>query len=297
MSSPPRHVLVPSLPPLAMLFDAVERGPDAVIAAAQSWLTERGVPDARLIVESPASADGASACSWGGGSESTARSAAIARGGRRWGQLESGSMSAESLAGWAEAMGACLDAAERIQRLRELAYTDVLTSAGNRRAFEQYIETAMATAVARQRPLTLMLFDIDDFKTYNDRFGHAAGDEVLRETVSLLRSVIRRGDAVFRLGGDEFVVVFGDPASPRAPTSPPIESVDQIAARFTERIQSMQLPALGALGLGPIGVSAGIATFPEDGRDPRSLLDAADRRAMESKRRGKARITFGPAKE
>ena len=90
-----------------------------------------------------------------------------------------------------------------------------------------------------------MVFDIDDFKHYNDDFGHAAGDDVLAETVKLLNSVIRAGDRVFRIGGDEFVVVFADPEGPRELGSHHPRTVETIANRFQDQITRMKFPKLG----------------------------------------------------
>ena len=120
------------------------------------------------------------------------------------------------------------------------------------------------------------------------------GDEVLRETVQLLRSTIRRGDHVFRIGGDEFVVIFSDPDGPRNPGTSPPDSVDQIVRRFQSQVFRMRLPKLGLDAPGTVTVSAGLATYPWDGLDAKSLLSHADQLALQSKRSGKNLITFGP---
>jgi two-component system cell cycle response regulator len=139
-----------------------------------------------------------------------------------------------------------------------------------------------------------MVFDIDNFKTYNDLYGHEAGDQVLCETVELLRATIRRGDYVFRIGGDEFVVIFSDTEGPRGEHSAPPESVEQIAHRFQAQVCDLRFPQLGVDAPGTLSISAGLATFPWDGHDGPSLLRHADQLALESKRSGKNAITFGP---
>jgi diguanylate cyclase (GGDEF)-like protein len=139
-----------------------------------------------------------------------------------------------------------------------------------------------------------MVFDLDNFKQYNDQFGHDAGDLVLTETVRLLKSVIRQGDRVCRIGGDEFVVVFADLEGPREVGSAHPETIENIACRFQEQIWRMRFPKLGMEAPGSLSISAGLATFPWDGDDPDSLLRHADALALESKRRGKNVITFGP---
>lgn len=214
--------------------------------------------------------------------------------GRRFGVLKAPGAPAPLLDAWARWLGAWLAIDARQQRLHELAYTDELTGAGNRRSFDRFMEEAIEGARRERRMLHLMVFDIDDFKYYNDRFGHLVGDEVLRETVKLLRSVIRRGDRVFRIGGDEFAVVFADPEGPREAGSKPLESIETIASRFQRQVCDLKFPSLGERGPGPLSVSAGLATFPWDGHDAASLVDHADRLALESKRRGKNALTFGP---
>ena len=139
-----------------------------------------------------------------------------------------------------------------------------------------------------------MVFDIDNFKQYNDAFGHDAGDVVLVETVRLLNSVIRRGDRVCRIGGDEFAVIFADLEGPREPGSSHPATPELIAARFQEQIHRMRFPKLGEEAPGPLSISAGLATYPWDGTTPDELLRCADHRALASKRKGKNAITLGP---
>ncbi len=181
--------------------------------------------------------------------------------------------------------------------LRDAAFTDSLTGAWNRRYFTRFLDAAIAESRRVRQPLTVLYFDIDGFKQYNDRFGHAAGDEILVETVKLMQSVIRPSDRVCRVGGDEFVVVFYEPHGPRDPASRPPESVYDIAMRFQQQICKHEFPKLGTEAPSTLTVSGGIASFPWDGADADSLLDRADKLAMESKRQGKNAITLGPGAE
>lgn len=212
----------------------------------------------------------------------------------RLGWLASGTVPASALAPWADWLATWLELDRRHEERGRQATTDELTGVGNRRAFEAVLAETLSSARPQRRPVTLMVFDIDNFKTYNDRFGHEAGDEVLRETVELLRSTIRRGDHVFRIGGDEFVAIFSDPDGPRNPGTSPPDSIDQIVRRFQSQVFRMRLPQLGLDAPGTVSVSAGLATYPWDGLDAKSLLSHADRLAMQSKRSGKNLITFGP---
>jgi len=178
--------------------------------------------------------------------------------------------------------------------LRNAAFTDSLTGAWNRRYFTRYLDAAIAQSRSARQPLTVMLFDIDGFKHYNDAYGHAAGDEILIETVKMLKSVIRPSDRVCRVGGDEFVVIFYEPNGPRDAESKPLESIYQIATRFQRQICAHRFPKLAGEAQGTLTVSGGLASFPWDGHDSESLLEQADQLAMESKRKGKNAMTLGP---
>ncbi|MBX3364182.1 MAG: GGDEF domain-containing protein [Phycisphaeraceae bacterium] len=199
-----------------------------------------------------------------------------------------------TLRGHADWLASWLRLEEQQVELRRAAFTDPLTGAWNRRYFDHFLPGVLERARAQRAMVTVLVFDIDDFKMYNDRFGHAAGDEILVETVRLLRSVIRPTDRVCRLGGDEFVVIFDEPQGPRQIGSRPPESVYAISRRFQKQICEHRFPKLGSLAPGTLTISGGLATFPWDGRTAAELLDRADQLAIESKRQGKNAITFGP---
>lgn len=186
---------------------------------------------------------------------------------------------------------------EQQRQLRVAAFTDPMTGAWNRRYFDRYLEAAIEQVRTARLPLTVMVFDIDNFKAYNDQFGHAAGDEILIETVRLLRSVIRPSDRVCRIGGDEFAVVFYEPTGPRTAASRPPESVYKLAKRFQRQICEHRFPKLGAEAEGTLTISGGLATYPWDGTDGPALLARADELALQSKRQGKNVITLGPGAE
>jgi diguanylate cyclase (GGDEF)-like protein len=208
--------------------------------------------------------------------------------------MGSGTESLAALSAWMSAW-AKLDAQHR--ELREAAFTDPLTGAWNRRYFNRFMEAALDQARRARRPLTLMVFDIDDFKKYNDTYGHAAGDEILTETVRLLTSVIRPSDRVCRVGGDEFAVIFYEPQGPRQADSTPPDSVYAIATRFQKQICGHRFPKLAQEAAGTLTISGGLATFPWDGSDAATLLDRADQLSMASKKQGKNALTFGRGAE
>jgi len=200
----------------------------------------------------------------------------------------------EPLAAW---LGAWLRLESQQRELRLSAFTDELTGAWNRRYFHRFLESAIERSRSARRTVTLLYFDIDDFKTYNDAHGHDAGDEILVETVRMLNSVIRPSDRVCRVGGDEFAVIFYDPRAPRDPGSTPPESIYDIATRFQRQICAHRFPKLGAGAQGTLTISGGLASYPWDGADADTLLRVADDLSMRSKRRGKNAITLGQGAE
>ena len=224
----------------------------------------------------------------------TADSVAITFADDHFGWLGSARASAEQMQPWADWLARWLALNQSHCACRLQAFQDDLTGAGNRRDFEEFLSESIKSAARVRRPLTLMIFDIDNFKSYNDQFGHDAGDDILRETVRLMQSVIRQGDRVCRIGGDEFAVIFADEEAPRAPGSRHPESIELMAKRFQDQICKMRFPKLGPEAPGTLTISAGLATYPWDGADPEALLRHADQLALESKRKGKNLITFGP---
>lgn len=196
---------------------------------------------------------------------------------------------AQHAADW---LAAWLGLAQRHAELRSHAMTDPLTGAFNRRFFEHYLADALEDCRKSRTACAVLLLDIDNFKFFNDRFGHAAGDNILREVVKLLRSVIRTSDRVCRLGGDELAVIFYEPSTQRRASARPLSSIVPIVQRFQRQIQSHRFPKLEAAP-GPLSLSGGLVTYPWDGRDARELLHRADELLLEGKREGKNRVKFG----
>lgn len=194
-------------------------------------------------------------------------------------------------AGW---LASWLRLRDQQAQLREAAFTDPCTGAYNRRYCDKFLAAAMTEARNARRPLTVLYFDLDNFKQYNDRYGHAAGDDILNQVVQLLKAGVRPSDRVCRVGGDEFVVIFHEPDGPRQPDSKPPSSVFQLARRFQEQILNHRFPKLGIDAPGNLTMSGGLVTFPWDGNSPQELIDKADLLALESKRQGKNVITIGP---
>lgn len=200
---------------------------------------------------------------------------------------------AEQLLPWADWLSKWLTLGDQITDLRDMALRDELTGIWNRRYFNRFLERILRRAATDRSQVTLLVFDIDDFKLYNDKYGHGTGDGVLRETARLMLSVVREHDVVARIGGDEFAVIFWDHEKPRRPNSEHPQDVVAAARRFQEAICSHRFPKLLDKAIGQLTVSGGLASFPWDGRTPDELMARADAMALQSKRQGKNAITFG----
>lgn len=198
-------------------------------------------------------------------------------------------------------LGAWMALAAQQEQLRRAAFTDELTGAWNRRYFHRYLGAAIEQARPLRRTVSLLVFDLDNFKSYNDRFGHSAGDEILVESVKLIKGIVRPSDRVCRVGGDEFAVIFYDPEGPRNPGVPQsangLNSVAEIARRFQKQICEHRFPKLGMQAPGELSISGGMATFPWDAQSAADLIERADGLAMQSKRQGKNMIVLGPGAE
>ena len=219
----------------------------------------------------------------------------VERDGQRLGRLHApNSVSEDRLRPWAAWLGRWLTLQSYVDHLRHMAMHDDLTGLWNRRYFNRFLKTILERAARQRFNVTLMLFDIDDFKSYNDRYGHMAGDDILRETAKLMQSLVREHDVVARIGGDEFAVIFWDPAGPRRPNSAQPHDPIKVAQRFRQAICTHRFPKLGHEAPGTLTISGGLAGCPWDGRTPDQLMEIADRMAMQSKRQGKNALAIGP---
>ena len=205
--------------------------------------------------------------------------------------------SGNDLERWAAWLARWLSLDKMVARLWKMALRDDLTGAWNRRYFQRFLNSIIDRAAQERFHVTLMVFDIDDFKQYNDRYGHPAGDEILYETTKLMQSVVREHDVVARIGGDEFAVIFWDATTPRRPNSAHPHDPSSAAERFRKEIVAHKFPKLGKEAPGQLTISGGLAGFPWDGRTPEELLERADEMALQSKRQGKNAITIGPGAE
>jgi len=161
--------------------------------------------------------------------------------------------------------------------IRDLMHTDALTGAGNRRRLDEALAAEVERCQRYQQPLSVVIADLDHFKAVNDEYGHAAGDEVLKQFVILLRDHFRRTDLVARFGGEEFVVLL--PATPLSSAATCVERIrHQLEARpLVERV-------------GQVTASFGVAMLA-DGEDSEHLLRRADQALYRSKKEGRNRTT------
>lgn len=162
------------------------------------------------------------------------------------------------------------------QRLHSLAYYDALTDLPNRELFHDRLHNALVQARREQRVLALLFLDVDRFKPVNDTHGHAVGDSLLRVIADVLRLCVRESDTVARLGGDEFTIILTSLSGP----TDAVQVADKIIAAFARpfQVEGHELS---------VGVSIGIALFPEDAHDEAMLLRNADAAMYAAKQAGR----------
>ena len=175
-----------------------------------------------------------------------------------------------------------IDNARLHQRTLELACTDGLTGLYNHRHFKKVFADELTRARRYQKPLSIILCDVDNFKAFNDSYGHPNGDLVLQEMAGLLRELLRGCDTIFRYGGEEFVILLPETA---------IGDALRAAERIRSFIETSSPTFLGQItGSHGVTVSVGVAAFPDDGDSTTQLLKAVDELMYAAKRTGKNQV-------
>jgi len=172
--------------------------------------------------------------------------------------------------------------ADEHHAMSQRAETDALTGLGNHGAFQRDLAAAIEAvhdAKSGEGQLGLLMMDLDQFKSYNDRFGHPAGDALLHAVGEALYAATRSDDRVYRYGGDEFTVVLAGVGLPEA-------------QRVAERARRMVAAASIQSGAAPVTITVGVALFPDHGADKDALIGAADNALYAGKQAGGDRVVI-----
>lgn len=170
--------------------------------------------------------------------------------------------------------------AERKKRefYQYLSIRDGLTDLYNHRYFHELLNQEMAPAIRYNLPLTLLLIDIDDFKRFNDAYGHPAGDQALQYMGRLFRENCRRVDHVCRYGGEEFAIITPETNSKNAV---------YLAKRLLNRVRKTKIQVYDSLLEAKLTLSIGLANYPRDANNKEDLIIKADQNLLQAKKEGK----------
>lgn len=167
-------------------------------------------------------------------------------------------------------------------RLKELSYSDGLTGVPNRRAFDLKLARESQRHIREEKPLSLLIADIDHFKAYNDTFGHQRGDSCLKTVADCLNdSTLRSSDTVARYGGEEFVIVLPDT---------PDSGATHVADVLRQAVQDLNITHAPTASKSVVTVSIGVTTGRADQLNPKTLLHRADKALYRAKQNGRNRV-------
>ena len=172
-----------------------------------------------------------------------------------------------------------IENARLFKQVQLLAVTDELTGFFNRRYFYELVEMELARARRYHHPVSLVMIDIDHFKTVNDRYGHTAGDLVLKEMCAVIRNAVRESDILGRHGGEEFVLLL-----PETPLDHAVEAADRL-----RRLVADHHITVGSLDI-TISVSGGVATFGDQCQTADELFRCADMAMYQAKQSGRNQV-------
>ena len=182
---------------------------------------------------------------------------------------------------FAEQVGLSIANIRLREALRSQSIRDPLTGLYNRRYLEEMLERETRRAVRSEQGLGVLMLDLDQFKKFNDTYGHDAGDTVLRETAAFLLKSVRAEDIVCRFGGEEFLVIL-----PQANLKVSQARAERIRSKLRELTVLHQGQPLGR-----ITVSVGVAELPSHGTTPKELIEGADAALYRAKKEGRDRVT------
>lgn len=182
----------------------------------------------------------------------------------------------------AEHLGLALANLRLQEKLRSQAMRDPLTGLFNRRYFEDAFDRQWLTANESRSFLSMFMLDLDHFKRFNDNFGHDAGDYVLKEISSLFSRTVKERGIVCRIGGEEFAVI--------CPKLEPDEAIS-LANIIIEEVRELHLDMRG-ISLGQLGISVGLATYPDLDVSKEELIKLADTALYEAKERGRSQVVY-----
>jgi diguanylate cyclase (GGDEF)-like protein len=161
------------------------------------------------------------------------------------------------------------------EELERLSTSDALTGLHNRRFLTQRLSEELSRAYRQKTAFTVLMADVDEFKKYNDTYGHPAGDEVLKKVAKILLSSTRAMDSTARYGGEEFAVLLNDTTG---------EEALEVAERIRTRVAAQNFSGQR------VTISIGMAEFPEDGYTADAVISSADEALYEAKRGGRNRV-------
>ena len=170
---------------------------------------------------------------------------------------------------------------ERAKEFQLMSITDPLTGLLNRRYLQERMNEEVNRSKRYEYPMSFLMIDIDDFKSYNDRNGHQAGDQALQITAHCLKVALRSADVACRYGGEEFGILL---------PQTPLNEASVIAERMRQRVAETVYPHGQSQSLGGVTISIGISSFHKNVDTPERIIAAADRALYEAKSKGKNRI-------
>jgi diguanylate cyclase (GGDEF)-like protein len=172
---------------------------------------------------------------------------------------------------------------ERATEFQLMSITDSLTGLPNRRYLEERLAEELNRSKRYELPMSFLMIDIDDFKAYNDKNGHQAGDVALQITAHCLKGALRAADVASRYGGEEFCILLPQTG---------VAEAGVIADRIRQRVSTTEFPHGKAQPLGQVTISVGVSTFTKNIDSSENIIAAADRALYQAKSLGKDRIEF-----